>query len=116
MSSKKDTSSFFNSEEHKLFLEDIKERKAELDESMDAWWDSLTPEDKEKAFYSVVKRIYEGEVIEGGTYRYVLYDKFGFDYSMYMVGMQVGYLTLHNYIAKGLRGDDDVQERDTGNS
>lgn len=68
------------------------------EERVDAWWDSLSQEEREDAFYSVVKRIYQGEVIERGTYRYVLYDVFGFDGGMYVPGMNCGFMHIHNCI------------------
>ena len=36
------------------------------------WWESLSYEDKLKAFRSVCRRIYEGDVEKRGSYRYVL--------------------------------------------
>ena len=64
------------------------------------YWNSLTYEDKLKAFSSVVKRIVKGDIEDKGTYRYVLYDVFGFEIDSYLVGMECGYLTLHNYIGE----------------
>jgi len=66
----------------------------------DEYWDNLSYDDKLKAFYSVVKRIVEGEIIEGRSYRGVLYDKFQFDMDSYGIGMDCGYMTLHNSIQK----------------
>ena len=66
----------------------------------DEYWDNLSYDDKLKAFYSVVKRIVEGEIIEGRSYRGVLYDKFQFDMDSYVIGMDCGYMTLHNSIQK----------------
>ena len=60
------------------------------------WWDSLTEEEREKAFYAVISRMYQAEVKERGTYRYALYDVFRFDMSMYAAGMDCGYMELHN--------------------
>ncbi len=71
----------------------------------DAWWNGLTEQEREDAFYAVVKRIYKGEIIDQGTYRYILYDVFGFDGSMYMRGMDCGYMTLHNAIVNADTGE-----------
>lgn len=73
------------------------ERKAYEAEN-DAWWSALSEREREDAFYAVVKRIYEGDIKQQGSYRYVLYDIFGFDASMYMRGMDCGYMSLHNAI------------------
>lgn len=63
-----------------------------------AYWDSLPYEQKLFAFYSVCKRIHEGDIEDQGSYRYVLYDVFGFDLDAYIVGMECGYLDIHNSI------------------
>jgi hypothetical protein len=67
----------------------------------DSFWDSLSSEDKLYAFYSVVSRIYKGEIKEQGSYRYVLYDVFGFGPESYAIGMDCGYMYLHNAIYDG---------------
>jgi hypothetical protein len=64
----------------------------------DAWWEGLPYDDKLRAFYSVVKRIYEGDVKQQGSYRYVLYEVFGFGPDAYGIGMDCGYMSLHNSI------------------
>ena len=66
--------------------------------SVDDWWSKLPVEDREKAFYAVVSRLYKGEIEEQGSYRYILYDIFGFDASMYARGMACGFMHLHNAI------------------
>ena len=72
--------------------------KTTYEQEADAWWESLTYDDKLKAFYSVVKRIYDGDVKNQGSYRYVLYDVFGFEADAYALGMDCGYMSLHNAI------------------
>jgi hypothetical protein len=65
---------------------------------MDQWWDGLSQEDQMRAFYSVVKRLVKGEIEDRGSYRYILYDVFGFDAESYMLGMNCGFMALHNSI------------------
>lgn len=77
----------------------------EYENKNDAWWNSLTEEEREDAFYAVVKRIYKGDVEQKGSYRWVLYDVFGFDPGMYGRGMDCGYLNLHNIIFDGLESE-----------
>ena len=93
--------SIFDSEQwhdlHKIQLETKEAKEKECDE----YWDSLSYEDKQKAFYSVVKRIYRGEIEEKGTYRYILYDIFGFGPEAYILGMDCGFMYLHNAIVDG---------------
>jgi hypothetical protein len=64
----------------------------------DTWWESLSYDDKLRAFYSVVKRIHDGDIKQKGSYRYVLYDVFGFGPDAYGLGMECGYMSLHNAI------------------
>jgi hypothetical protein len=73
----------------------------ERDVENDAWWNGLTEKEREDAFYAVCKRIHEGDVVKGGSYRYVLYDTFGFDPGMYVDGMNCGYMAIHNAISDG---------------
>ena len=68
---------------------------------VDEWWDSITTEEREMAFYSICKRIYKAELQDGGTYRWALYDVFGFDGGMYRHGMNCGYMAIHNAIFDG---------------
>lgn len=70
----------------------------EYDEDAEDFWNSLSKDDQLKAFYSVVKRLHDGEIVKGGSYRYVLYDIFGFGLESYMIGHAAGYLELHNHI------------------
>ena len=67
----------------------------------DTWWNGLTEKEREDAFYAVCKRIHEGDMIQNGSYRYVLYDVFGFDAGMYGAGMDCGYMAIHNAIGEG---------------
>lgn len=93
--------SYFDSEEWqtltKLQLESTKLYEKECDE----YWNDLEYEDQLKAFYSVVKRIYQGEIKDKGSYRWVLYDVFGFGPEAYSIGMDCGYMYLHNAIFQG---------------
>ena len=64
----------------------------------DTWWNGLTEQEREDAFYAVVKRIHKAEIEDCGSYRWALYDVFDFDPGMYMKGMDCGYMNLHNSI------------------
>jgi len=75
---------------------DITNNSFELE--TDAWWNQLSIEDRERAFYSVVKRIYDNEIAEQSSYRYILYDVFGFGPEYYGLGMACGFMSLHNAI------------------
>ena len=47
------------------------------------------------------KRIFKADITDNGSYRYALYDVFGFDPGMYMRGMDCGYMGIHNAIGDG---------------
>src|SRR5210317_881964 len=79
------------------FQEAYKKREAEND----AWWEGLTEQEREDAFYAVCKRIHKGDLKDNGSYRYVLYHTFGFDHGMYVDGMNCGYMAIHNAIFDG---------------
>jgi hypothetical protein len=87
-------------------LEDVRgifsEAMKEYADEANAWWSSLPYEDQCKAFYAVVKRIHNAEVVDKGTFRYAIYDVFGFGPDMYAVAMNAGYMDIHNLIFKGL--------------
>lgn len=76
----------------------LKEAEAQYKTECDEYWASLSEEDKLKAFYSVISRVVQGELKDRGSYRHVLYEVFGFGPESYGIGMQCGYLTLHNRI------------------
>lgn len=81
--------------------QEMEKHRKEDEARIDAWWESLTEEEREDAFYAVCKRLHQGELKERGTYRYVLYQVFGFDPGMYMRGMDCGFMALHNAIFDG---------------
>ena len=76
----------------------FEENRRQNDIAADNFWNSLTYEDKCNAFHAVVSRMYEGEIKVKGSYRYVLYDIFGFSPDMYTRGMDCGFMALHNSI------------------
>jgi len=80
------------------FSQEMEKAKQEYEKKNDEWWNNLSYDERCDAFYAVVKRIYEGEVKVNGTYRYVLYNVFGFGPDMYMRGMDCGFMALHNSI------------------
>jgi hypothetical protein len=76
----------------------FEEQRLQDEISADNFWNSLSYEEKCNAFHAVVSRIFDGDVKQRGTYRYVLYDVFGFGPDMYARGMNCGFMALHNSI------------------
>ena len=79
-------------------MESMESERDDYEAKNNEWWNSLSEEERENAFYAVVKRIHKAEMIDKGTYRYALYDVFGFDVGMYARGMDCGFMDLHNAI------------------
>jgi hypothetical protein len=70
----------------------------EIEKEQEEYWNSLTEEDQLKAFCAVSRRIFQGEIEKKGSYRYVLYDVFGFGPEAYAQAQMAGYLAIHNAI------------------
>ncbi len=68
----------------------------QYDRKAEEYWKSLSYKDQLQAFYIVTKRIHKGDIVEKGSYRYVLYDTFGFDLDSYIIGLDSGYIDIHN--------------------
>lgn len=71
------------------------------EEHQEKYWNSLSKEQQLMVFCAVTRRIYDGEIIKKGTYRYVLYDVFGFGPEAYVQAQVAGYLQVHNAIFNG---------------
>jgi hypothetical protein len=80
----------------------MEDQRLRLESKIESWWGNLTEQEREWAFYSVCKRIHKAEIKDRGTYRWALYDVFGFDPGMYMQGMDCGFMQLHNVIGDGV--------------
>ena len=74
----------------------------------DKWWEGLTEVEREDAFYAVIKRMHTAEIKDQGSYRYALYNVFGFAPNMYTQGMHCGYFDLHNALVPDIDEDDNV--------
>lgn len=70
----------------------------EIEQEQETYWNSLTKEQQLQCFCAVVRRIYDGEIQQRGTYRYILYEIFGFGAESYTQAQLAGFLTLHNSI------------------
>lgn len=78
----------------------FQERTKKIAQEDYEWWNALPYEERLKAFRSVCRRIQQGDVVERGSYRHVLYEVFGFDADAYVDGMDCGYMDIHNLIAR----------------
>lgn len=95
----------FQSERQEQQLKELRhsahERTKKVAQEDYEWWNALPYEERLRAFRSVCRRIQQGDVVERGSYRHVLYEVFGFDADAYVDGMDCGYMDIHNLIARG---------------
>lgn len=68
------------------------------EEDQEKFWNGLSKDEQLKAFCAVCRRIFDGELNKKGTYRYVLYQVFGFGPEAYAQAQNAGYLSIHNAI------------------
>ena len=89
-------------EQDKVALDEISrvwnEAMNQIELESEQYWNSLTKEQQLQAFCAVSRRIYKGEIEDQGTYRWVLYDVFGFGPEAYAPAQMAGYLAIHNAI------------------
>lgn len=80
-------------------LRDIFEESMRKDqERSEKLWNDLSEEDRLDLFCAVVRRICKAELDDRGTYRYALYNVFGFGPESYIQAQNAGYMALHNSI------------------
>lgn len=106
----KSKKSFWESQED--FAKAMQEGAEKWDGECDEYWNKLSYDEKLKAFHSVCKRIYEGDVKREGSFRYVLYDVFGFAPDAYLIGMECGYMDIHNYVQDGVASHRNYVEKE----
>jgi hypothetical protein len=70
----------------------------EIKKESENFWNSFSKNDQLKLFCAVSRRIFEGELEQKGSYRYILYNIFGFDTSAYAQAQYAGYVDIHNAI------------------
>ena len=70
----------------------------EIEQQHEEYWNSLTKEQQLAAFCAVSRRIHQGELVDQGSYRHVLYGVFGWGPEAYAPAQLAGYLEIHNAI------------------
>jgi hypothetical protein len=83
-------------------LDDIAIIEKDFEETSEAAWNNLSDQDKLNIFCAISRKIYQGEIVDSGTYRYVLYEIFKFGPEAYMPAQISGYLSIHNAIYDSL--------------
>jgi hypothetical protein len=80
------------------FSKVFNEAMDKLEKDQEEYWNSLTKEQQLSAFCAVARRIHKGDIVDKGSYRYVLYDVFEFGPEAYAPAQLAGYLDIHNSI------------------
>lgn len=70
----------------------------EIAQDQEALWNTMTKADQLRVFCCIMRRLVQAELVDRGTYRYVLYQVFGFGQESYMHAQLAGFLELHNSI------------------
>jgi len=70
----------------------------EIEQQSEAYWNSLSKEQQLQVFCAVTRRIHKAELVDKGSYRYALYNVFGFGPESYAPAQMAGYLAIHNSI------------------
>lgn len=78
--------------------EAFNEAMKEIELEQEDHWNSLSKEDQIKCFCAVARRIYQGDIVDKGSYRHVLYNVFEFGPESYAQAQMAGYLAIHNAI------------------
>jgi len=93
-----------NFEKHYINLKNSleKEEREEKDTNkIKQWWDKLSIKEKENAFISICQLMCKGELDVQGSYRYIMHVIFGFEREMYDIGIDYGYMEIHNHLYGG---------------
>lgn len=88
----------FNSPEYQEAQQAMEQAQKEFEAECETAWNSLDQETKLKIFCAVCTRLYKGELEDKGSYRYILYNVFGFGPEAYSAAQGAGFLALHNSI------------------
>jgi hypothetical protein len=96
-----------NSDEHKELLKIEEEVQEQYTKKAKEYYDSLGMDNQLLLFFYITNIIFENYFKDNGSYRGLLYDKFGFGPEAYSLGMDSGMFTLHNSIST----PDELEER-----
>ena len=88
-----------NSDDHKELLKKEEEVQEQYTKKAKEYYDSLEMDNQLLLFFHVTNVIFENYFNDNGSYRGLLYDKFGFGPEAYSLGMDSGMFTLHNAIS-----------------
>lgn len=103
----KSFSDYLNSEEYKEFLRIEEEALKQYSLKAKEFFKSLDMDNQLLIFFHITNVIFENYFKDNGSYRGLLYDKFGFGPEAYSLGCDSGMFTLHNSISN----PEEIEER-----
>ncbi len=103
----KSFSDYLNSDEYKEFLDMEVKAIVEYNQKAKEYFQSLETDNQLLLFFYITNIIFENYFNDKGSYRGLLYDKFGFGPEAYSLGMDSGMFALHNSIST----PDELEER-----
>jgi hypothetical protein len=98
---------YSNSDEHKEFLKLEEEAREQYTQKAKEYFESLETDNRLLIFFHITNVIFENYFNDKGSYRGLLYDKFGFGPEAYSLGCDSGMFSLHNAIST----PDELEER-----
>jgi hypothetical protein len=98
---------YSNSDEHKEYLKIEEEALEQYQQKAKEYFVSLNTDNQLLLFFYFTNIIFENYFKDNGSYRGLLYDKFGFGPEAYSLGCDSGMFTLHNAIST----PDELEER-----
>ena len=98
---------YSNSDEHKEFLKLEEEAREQYTQKAKEYFQSLEMDNRLLIFFHITNVIFENYFNDKGSYRGLLYDKFGFGPEAYSLGCDSGMFSLHNAIST----PDELEER-----
>jgi len=88
-----------NSDDHKELLKIEEEVQEQYTKKAKEYYNSLGMDNQLLLFFYITNLIFENYFKDNGSYRGLLYDKFGFGPEAYSLGMDSGMFALHNSIS-----------------
>ena len=90
---------YSNSDEHKELLKIQEEALEQFEQKAKEYYDSLGMDNQLLLFFYITNVIFKNYFKDNGSYRGLLYNKFGFGPEAYSLGMDSGMFALHNSIS-----------------
>ena len=95
----KSFSDYLKSDEYKEYLKIEEEALEQYKQKGKEYFESLEMDNQLLLFFYITNVIFENYFEDNGSYRGLLYDKFGFGPEAYSLGCDSGMFTLHNAIS-----------------